>query len=50
MNLEVKGGVSVSETSYLESINPETVTVGDLLDKYELKRETVVIHNGKVEE
>lgn len=33
-----------------ERVNTETVTIQDLLDKLELKGETVVIHNGKIEE
>ena len=32
-----------------EAINWEMVTVGDLVDKYEFKGETVVVHNGKIE-
>lgn len=31
-----------------ERVNTETVTIQDLLDKLELKGETVVIHNGEV--
>lgn len=33
-----------------ERINTETVTVGELIERYELKEETVVIHNGKITE
>ena len=32
-----------------ETINLEIVTVGDLVDRYEFKGETVVLHNGKIE-
>ena len=32
-----------------EAINWEMVTVGDLLEKFEFKNETVVLGNGKVE-
>lgn len=33
-----------------ETINWEMVTVGDLIDKFELKGETVDINNGKIGE
>lgn len=31
-----------------ERVNQEAITVGDLLDKYEFKREKTVIHNGRI--
>lgn len=32
-----------------ETINLDAVTVGDLLEKFEFKNETVVLGNGRVE-
>lgn len=29
--------------------NTELVTVGELIFKYEMEHETVIIHNGKIE-
>ena len=33
-----------------ERVNQEVITIEDLLDKYELKGETVAINNGKITE